>query len=68
MFTQETSSFDGRYYRTNEARNIPRPLRGDIPIMVGGSGEKRTLKLVAEYADLCNIHGGPAEVRRSASP
>ncbi len=64
MFTQETSSFDGRYYRTNEARNVPRPLRGDIPIMVGGSGEKRTLKLVAQYADLCNIHGGPAEVRR----
>ncbi|HEY3834045.1 MAG TPA: LLM class F420-dependent oxidoreductase [Acidimicrobiia bacterium] len=64
MFTQETSSFDGRYYRTNDARNIPHPLRGDIPIMVGGSGEKRTLKLVAQYADLCNIHGGPAEVRR----
>ncbi len=64
MFTEETSSFDGRYYRTKDARNIPHPLRGDIPIMVGGSGEKRTLKLVAKYADMCNIHGGPAEVRR----
>jgi F420-dependent oxidoreductase-like protein len=64
MFTQPSTTFEGRYYRTNVARNLPAPLRGDIPIMVGGSGEKRTLKLVAQYADLCNIHGGPAEVRR----
>src|SRR3954471_15415819 len=64
IFTQPSTTFAGRYYRTNDARNVPAPLRGDIPIMVGGSGEKRTLKLVAQYADLCNIHGGPAEVRR----
>src|SRR4051794_19459396 len=64
MFTQESTTFSGRYYRTDGARNIPAPLRGDIPIMVGGSGEKRTLKLVAQYADVCNIHGGPAEIRR----
>ncbi len=64
MFTQDAPSFTGRYYRTSEVRNLPRPLRGDIPIMVGGSGEKRTLKLVAQYADMCNIHGGPDEVRR----
>src|SRR3954453_18611385 len=64
MFTQEATTFAGQHYRTSDARNLPRPLRGDIPIMVGGSGEKRTLKLVAQYADLCNIHGGPGEVRR----
>jgi F420-dependent oxidoreductase-like protein len=64
MFTEEAPSYAGRYYRIEEARNVPRPLRGDIPIMVGGSGEKRTLKLVAQYADLCNIHGSPATIRR----
>jgi F420-dependent oxidoreductase-like protein len=64
MFTQESVDFSGRYYRTSDARNVPRPLRGDIPIMVGGSGEKRTLKLVAQYADMCNIHGGPDTIRR----
>jgi F420-dependent oxidoreductase-like protein len=64
MFTQEAPTFQGRYYRIEAARNVPRPLRGDIPIMIGGSGEKRTLKLVAQHADLCNIHGGPATVRR----
>ena len=64
MFTEETPTFDGRYYRITEAHNVPRPIRpGGPPIMVGGSGERRTLKLVAQYADICNVHGSPATVR-----
>ncbi len=63
MFTEEAPSFDGRYYRTSEVRNVPRPLRGDIPIMVGGGGEQRTLKLVAQYAQLCNVSGDVATIR-----
>jgi F420-dependent oxidoreductase-like protein len=63
MFTEEAPSFEGRHYRIREARNVPRPVRpGGPPILVGGSGEKRTLKLVAQYADLCNIFGDPATV------
>jgi F420-dependent oxidoreductase-like protein len=63
MFTEEAPSFAGRYYRTNEVRNVPRPLRGHIPIMIGGSGEQRTLKLVARYADLSNVSGDADTVR-----
>jgi F420-dependent oxidoreductase-like protein len=64
MFRDGKPSFDGRYYRIEEARNVPRPLQaGGPPIMIGGSGERRTLKLVAQYADLCNVSGGPATVR-----
>ncbi len=63
MFTEDAPSFTGRYYRTSDVRNVPRPLRGTIPIMVGGSGERRTLKLVARYADLCNISGDADTVR-----
>ena len=45
---------------TKDARNVPAPLQsGGVPIMIGGSGEKRTLKLVAQYADMCNVSGGP---------
>jgi F420-dependent oxidoreductase-like protein len=64
MFTEETPSFDGRYYRVHEVHNVPRPIQpGGPPIMIGGSGERRTLKLVAQYADLCNISGDAATVR-----
>ncbi|MDP9234852.1 MAG: LLM class flavin-dependent oxidoreductase, partial [Actinomycetota bacterium] len=58
MFTQERATFAGRYYQTNEVLNYPRPVRSNgIPILVGGGGEKRTLRLVAQYADACNFFG-----------
>ncbi|MEX0665898.1 MAG: LLM class F420-dependent oxidoreductase [Acidimicrobiia bacterium] len=58
MFRDEAPSFDGRHFRIEKARNIPRPIQpGGPPIMIGGGGERRTLKLVAQYADMCNISG-----------
>ena len=65
LFTSEPASFGGSYYTLRDAYNSPRPVRGSIPVMVAGGGEKRTLDLVARYADACNVFGGdPAEVRR----
>src|SRR6266498_2733764 len=65
MFTEEAPSFEGKHYRIEKALNLPRPIQPDGPrIMVGGSGEQRTLRLVAQYADMCNIHGSPDTVRR----
>ena len=64
MFTEEAPSFEGKHYRIEKALNIPRPVQPNGPrIMVGGSGEKRTLRLVAQYADMCNIHGSPDTIR-----
>jgi len=64
MFTEEAPSFAGKHYRIEKALNIPRPVQPNGPrIMVGGSGEKRTLRLVAQYADMCNIHGSPDTIR-----
>ncbi len=63
MFREEAPSFSGTHYRIHEARNVPRPVQpGGPAILVGGGGEKRTLRLVARYADMCNVTGDPATV------
>lgn len=63
MFTQERATYAGKHHSVDGALNYPRPLRGDIPIMVGGSGKRKTLRMVAQYADASNVFGGAAEVR-----
>jgi F420-dependent oxidoreductase-like protein len=68
MFQLERPSFAGRYYRIDEAWNVPRPIQaGGPPIMIGGGGEKRTLRLVARFADLCNITGDVDVIRHKVA-
>lgn len=59
MWTEDKASFDGKYYRIKNAICNPKPIQKPHPmIMVGGDGEKVTLKIVAKYADACNVFGG----------
>jgi len=64
MWGPGSPRFDGRTLSVEEAICYPRPLQEHIPILVGGSGERRTLRLVARYADACNLFGDPDTVRR----
>jgi alkanesulfonate monooxygenase SsuD/methylene tetrahydromethanopterin reductase-like flavin-dependent oxidoreductase (luciferase family) len=59
--------FDGRVLHVPDTSCYPRPLQERIPIMVGGSGERRTLQLVAAGADACNLFGEPDVVRHKVA-
>lgn len=63
MWGPGAPAFHGSAFSVPEAMCYPRPIQERIPILVGGSGEKRTLKLVARYADACNLFGGADVVR-----
>lgn len=53
MFTQEHTSFDGKYSHVENVMNVPRPIQpGGPKILVGGGGEQRTLRIAAKYADM----------------
>ena len=52
--------FRGHHYRATRLLNVPQSIsRSRVPILIGGGGEKRTLRLVAQYADASNLFGGP---------
>ena len=53
-----------RYYATREVRNDPPPLQEHLQLLIGGGGERRTLRTVARYADACNVGGGFENVKR----
>ena len=60
MWSDDDGSFEGEHYTLAETINNPRPIaQPHPPIMIGGTGERKTLRLVAQYADACNIFAGP---------
>src|SRR5205809_2876493 len=58
MWEQEEATFEGQYYQVRGAINQPKGVqKPHITILIGGGGEKVTLKLVAQYGDACNVSG-----------
>ena len=65
MWTEEKCNFDGKFYKIRDAYCNPKPIqKPHPPILIGGSGERETLKLVAKYADACNLFGSSDTIRR----
>jgi F420-dependent oxidoreductase-like protein len=62
MWSEDDGPFEGSHYQLAETVCVPPPLRAGGPrILVGGSGERKTLRFVARYADACNLFGFPVE-------
>jgi F420-dependent oxidoreductase-like protein len=67
LWGKGTPEFRGRTITVPEALCYPRPLQEHVPILVGGNGERRTLRLAARYADACNIIGDADTVARKVA-
>jgi F420-dependent oxidoreductase-like protein len=65
MWSGQQTSFSGKYYELGRTLNSPQPIRRPRPpILIAGSGERKTLRLVAQYADACNLFPGPELPRK----
>lgn len=63
LWGKGSPEFRGEHIDAAELICYPRPIQDPIPIVIGGSGEEKTLRLVARYADACNVFGNPERVR-----
>ncbi|MGN6162325.1 MAG: LLM class F420-dependent oxidoreductase, partial [Marmoricola sp.] len=61
MWSADNGPYAGKHYQLEETWCVPAPLQTEIPIMIGGSGERKTLRMVAQYADACNLFGANAD-------
>jgi len=64
MWSGSEKPYDGAHYHLGRTLNSPQPLQGKPYLMIGGGGERRTLKLVAQYADACNFAASPAAAHK----
>ncbi|GAA1195930.1 LLM class F420-dependent oxidoreductase [Prauserella alba] len=61
MWSADDGAYNGKHYRLTETICLPRPADGTIPVLIGGGGERKTLRLVAQYGQACNLFGAPGD-------
>ncbi len=64
LFNEQTANFEGQFYQLRDATLEPKPLQQPLPLLIGGGGEKRTLRTAARFADAWNVWGDVAVLRQ----
>ena len=64
LFTNDRTDFSGKYYQLNDAPLVPKPAQATLPLLIGGGGEKVTMRIAATYADEWNVWGGPEVLKQ----
>jgi F420-dependent oxidoreductase-like protein len=64
LLAEDRTTFDGKYYQLDDAPLVPKPVQKPLPLLIGGGGEKRTLRITAQYANEWNVWGTPAILRQ----
>ena len=65
MWTEQPASFAGKFYQVRDAHCNPQPIqKPHPPILIGGSGERKTLRIVAQYGDACNLFGSSETAKK----
>lgn len=59
MWSDDDGPYEGQHYRLAETICLPKPVNGTVPLLIGGAGEKKTLRMVAQYAQACNLFSEP---------